>query len=426
MPFLTHSLRPQVTRYIRLSMRCCLMLCLISASSLKASVYDLPQDSDLIGEISTITANKEDTLLDIAIQHNLGYNEIVAANPDIDPWLPHEGAEIILPSLFILPDVVRKGIVINLAEMRLYYFMPQDSDGEALGKAQVVTHPIGIGKEGWSTPTGAASVISKVKNPTWTVPASLIEEKRLEGFDHPKVVPPGPDNPLGDYAMRLSMPSYLIHGTNQPYGVGRRVSHGCIRLYPDSIADLFSRVPLNTPVTIVNKPFKAGYGKEGLYLEVHKPLEEVSKEEVDEIAIMLAGFGAMTREKPVEKGEGEDAVQSVIEAIKSVAQFQDGLPHLVLKGASPPTFIEENHWVVQIGAYTNLPVAERWLNKLKLLDQPAAMIASLEDGMCHLVVGPYDNRETTIKERDRLEDLTGVRGRVQRADRPGMLAACEL
>ncbi|MDH5737789.1 MAG: L,D-transpeptidase family protein, partial [Gammaproteobacteria bacterium] len=365
-----------------------LIMTAVTTRQAMASVYEMPTTGDLIGEVTTVIASKDDTLLELALTYNLGYNEIVAANPDIDPWLPHEGAEVILPSRFILPDVVRKGVIINLAEMRLYYFPPPGEDG----RAWVVTHPIGIGKEGWSTPTGGARIVSKRENPSWTVPASLIEEKRLEGVDHPKVIPPGPDNPLGTHALRLSMPSYLIHGTNQPYGVGRRVSHGCIRLYPDSIADLFQRVPVNTPVMIVNKPFKAGYGEDGLYLEVHKPLDEVSDAEVDELTVMLTGFGviaglntaednhqaknaennevtatppddethlaldaapheqvAATASWPTELSSGlveeeqsnklpaAPSTQTALDRIKGIAQFQDGLPHMVLKGAQPPS-----------------------------------------------------------------------------------------
>ena len=386
---------------------------LLLSSVADAAIYDLPEEGDLIGEIGTVIASADDTLLEIAMKHQIGYNEIMGVNTGIDPWLPQEGAEIILPGLYILPDVPRRGIVINLAEMRLYYFVPV-REGET---PKVITHPIGIGKEGWSTPVGTAKIVSKVKNPTWTVPASLIEEKRLEGIEHPAVIPPGPDNPLGDYAMRLSMPSYLIHGTNQPFGVGRRVSHGCIRMYPDGIEELFGTVPVNTPVTIVNKPYKAGYGRDGLYLEVHKPLEEVSADEIDEIATLLSGIGVMTK---------KNIVETDLETIKGIAYFQDGLPHLVAKGAKPAEVLGMGHWVIQVGAYTNLKIAAEWVERLKSLNESVSTLASLEDGMCHLIVGPFADRETTLIERERLESVIGIKGLVQRADRPGMLAECEL
>jgi L,D-transpeptidase ErfK/SrfK len=229
-----------------------------------------PEGTDVVGVVQVTTAGHEDTLSDLARRYDLGYEAIVAANPGMDPWLPGDGAQVVLPTQFVLPDAPREGLVLNLAAMRLFYYPKPAADEPP----RVITHPIGIGREGWETPQGTAHITQKIEQPTWTVPASVLKEHAENGDPLPPVVPPGPDNPLGEYAMRLSLPSYLIHGTNQPYGVGIRVSHGCVRLYPEDIARLFPEVPEGTPVKIVNQPYLAGWSNGKLYLEAHQPLAE--------------------------------------------------------------------------------------------------------------------------------------------------------
>ena len=229
-----------------------------------------PQGSDVVGRVQVTSARYEDTLLDIARRYDLGYEEIIAANPGVDPWLPGAGTRVVLPTQFVLPGGAREGLVLNLASMRLFYF-PKPAPG---APAEVITHPIGIGREGWLTPQGTMHIIQKKEKPAWTVPESVRREHAEQGETLPKIVPPGPDNPLGDFAMRLSNPSYLIHGTNQPYGVGIRVSHGCVRLYPEDIARLFPLVPMGTSVRIINEPYMAGWCDGQLYLEAHQPLAE--------------------------------------------------------------------------------------------------------------------------------------------------------
>jgi L,D-transpeptidase ErfK/SrfK len=229
-----------------------------------------PEDVDIVGNVQVTTARREDTLSDIARRYDLGYEEIVAANPGVDPWLPGQDTRVILPTQFILPAQERQGLVLNLASMRLFYF-PQAEPGQP---AEVITHPIGIGREGWRTPTGRTRITQKLEKPAWTVPASVRREHVRLGDPLPAVVPPGPDNPLGEFAMRLSRPQYLIHGTNKPWGVGIRVSHGCVRLYPEDIATLFPQVPVGTPVRIINEPYVAGRRDGLLYLEAHEPLAE--------------------------------------------------------------------------------------------------------------------------------------------------------
>ncbi|MFZ8885866.1 MAG: L,D-transpeptidase family protein [Steroidobacteraceae bacterium] len=226
--------------------------------------------SDLVGAVQVTIARHEDTLPDLARRFNVGYEEIVRANPGVDPWLPGEGTRITLPTRFILPDAPRSGVVINLAAMRLFYFLPA-GDGEGL---DVITHPIGIGKVGWSTPEGKTKIISRVKDPTWTPPVSVRREHAKNGDPLPAKVPPGPDNPLGRHMMRFDWPSYLMHGTNKPYGVGMRVSHGCIRLYPEDIEALFDEIKVGTSVTVVNQPYLLGWQGDTLMVQAYGPLED--------------------------------------------------------------------------------------------------------------------------------------------------------
>jgi L,D-transpeptidase ErfK/SrfK len=229
-----------------------------------------PEGNDIVGRVQVAIARQGDSLPEIARRYDLGYEEIIAANPGVDPWRPGEGTPVVLPTAFILPAGAREGMVLNLASMRLFYY-PKDAQGRV---SEVITHPVGIGREGWRTPQGTTRIIQKTANPSWTVPASVRREHAADGDPLPAVVPPGPDNPLGQYAMRLSMPSYLIHGTNKPWGVGMRVSHGCIRLYPEDIARLFPQVPVGTPLRIINEPYVTGWRDGQLYLEAHTPLAE--------------------------------------------------------------------------------------------------------------------------------------------------------
>ncbi|HET8691483.1 MAG TPA: L,D-transpeptidase family protein [Steroidobacteraceae bacterium] len=227
-------------------------------------------DQDVIGQVQVTHSRQEDTFADIARRFNVGYQELVRANPGVDPWLPGEGTEIVLPTEFILPDAPREGIVLNLAQMRLYYF-PKPKKGHE-GPIEVVTHPVGIGKVGWATPEGSTKIVSHVKDPTWTPPASVRKEHAKEGDILPPTVPPGPDNPLGRHMMRLGWPSYLMHGTNKPPAVGMRASAGCVRLYPEDIALLYDAAPDGTKVTVVNQPVLLGWQGDRLLVQAYEPL----------------------------------------------------------------------------------------------------------------------------------------------------------
>jgi L,D-transpeptidase ErfK/SrfK len=208
----------------------------------------------VLGEVKTVVARHEDTLLDLGRAHGVGYEEIVAANPGVDPWVPGVGRRLLLPTAHILPNAPRTGIVINKAELRLYYFP----------KGGTLQHyAIGVGKEGFATPVGTTRIVRKTAKPTWRPTAGSFREKPWL----PKVVPPGPDNPLGEYALYLGWPTYLVHGTNKPFGVGRRVSHGCIRMYPEGVEALFRQVPVGTRVTVVEQDVKVGWHQGELFLQ---------------------------------------------------------------------------------------------------------------------------------------------------------------
>jgi L,D-transpeptidase ErfK/SrfK len=237
-----------------------------------ATVYELPENgSAAFGNDEVIKSHYQDTLLDIARRYSLGYEEIIRANPKVDMWLPGEGTDILLPGRRILPPGPREGVIVNLPEHRLYYF-PKAKKGE---KPVVITYPVSIGKMDWNTPLGQTSVISKQKNPSWYPPESVRKEHIANGDPLPKVVPPGPDNPLGDFAMRLAVGggSYMLHGTNNPMAVGMAITHGCIRMYPEDVAALFPLVPVGTKVWLINDPVKVAYVDGELLLEVHPPVD---------------------------------------------------------------------------------------------------------------------------------------------------------
>ena len=234
-----------------------------AALTLRATAADYPLPApgdDLIGELRVTLARADETLLDIARRHDLGFNEIAAANPGIDPWLPGADARVVLPMQFVLPPGARTGIVINLAQMRLFYFRD--------GSPRVITHPLGVAAELGATPLGSTSVVRKAVDPAWRPPQSIRAARAAAGEILPQVVPPGPNNPLGRHALYLGFAGYLVHGTNRPWGIGMRVSGGCIRLYPEDIESLYPEVPVGTRVRIVDEPFAVGLRNRAAYVQV--------------------------------------------------------------------------------------------------------------------------------------------------------------
>jgi L,D-transpeptidase ErfK/SrfK len=256
-------------------------LCLASLSTAVAAVYELPADgSAMVGTDSRIRLNDQERLFDVARRYGLGYPEIVRANPGADIWSRGEGREILLPGRRILPPTAHEGIVINLPEHRLYYY-PKPGPGKT---QMVITYPVSIGRMDWHSPLGQTRIIAKGRHPNWYPPESVRKEHAARGDPLPKVVPPGPKNPLGEYKMRLAVGdgTYEIHGTNNPVAVGLAVTHGCIRMYPDDVAALFASVPVGTKVWLINEPVKIAYVDGKLLMEVHPSVDgEGQTAEVD-------------------------------------------------------------------------------------------------------------------------------------------------
>jgi L,D-transpeptidase ErfK/SrfK len=323
--------------------RCWLVGLVLLAPAVRAMEFPLPPAGEgVVGSVVQLKAAPDEDLLDIARRHNIGYEEMLAANPGVDPWLP-KGATVNVPTMFILPPVPREGLVINVAELRLYYY-PK-------GGKTVITHPVGIGREGWSTPLGETHIVSKKEGPTWTPPASIRAEHAAMGDILPAVVPAGPDNPLGTHALYLGFKSYLMHGTNKPYGVGMRASHGCIRLYPEDIVSMYETLPVNTPVRVIHQPYKAGWLDGKLYLEAHEPLEE--QRDPDRIPFTPVAKVAIA-------ALGEREIELNWDAMRRVLREHSGVPAVVsreefdFEAAPAPAGTPE-------APATRSPVGGRWM-----------------------------------------------------------------
>lgn len=225
-------------------------------------------NDEVLGEVQIIRTTAQDSLPDVARRFSVGYNEIERANPGVDMWVPGAGRRVVVPTQFVLPDAPHVGIVVNIAQMRLYYFPPRGRDGKEI----VYTYPIGIGRVNWKTPSGVTTVVRKMVNPVWRPPADIREEHAKDGDPLPAEIRPGPNDPMGSRALYLGWPMYAIHGTNKPVGVGMRVSHGCMHLYPEDILQLYDMVPIGTEVRVVNQPFVFGWHRGDLYLQAFGPL----------------------------------------------------------------------------------------------------------------------------------------------------------
>ncbi|MDJ0942628.1 MAG: L,D-transpeptidase family protein [Kiloniellales bacterium] len=291
----------------------CLAALLLAAIAAPAQGQDAgadPRHGDVLGQLRSHEVRKDETLIDIALREGLGFIELRAANPGVDPWLPKVGEALVLPTAHLLPEAPRRGIVVNLAEQRLYHFPPA-------GKP--ASFPVGTGRAGCETPTGETRIVRKRERPTWVPPASI----RAERPDLPAAVPPGPWNPLGDHALDLAWESLVIHGTNQPLGIGRRVSHGCLRLYPADIAALFEAVEVGTEVRIIDQPVKFGWSGGALYLEVHPTQTQADELEASGRFAPEPVFGLDAK---LLRAAGKAAVRLDWETIETVARERRGIP----------------------------------------------------------------------------------------------------
>ena len=279
-----------------------------------------PRSQDLVGRIGFAYVRSDDTLIDLAPASRVGYVELLAANPGVDPWLPPRGTELVLPRARLLPSGRREGIVVNLGDLRLYHF------GEA-GRAW--SYPIGVAKEGFSTPHGQTVVVEKRERPSWYPGPSA----RSDGY--PARVPPGPDNPLGEYALYLGWPAFLIHGTNEPRGVGRHISRGCIRLYPEHIEELYERVAIGTPVRVVNEPIKLGWIGGELHLEANPGWSESMKLDATGArpeASMPRGLHARVR-----SAAGDEVSRVDWSEVERTARLRSGIPTRITRRAEETT-----------------------------------------------------------------------------------------
>ncbi|MDQ3564432.1 MAG: L,D-transpeptidase family protein [Pseudomonadota bacterium] len=379
----------------------------------RQDTFILADDSDVIGELYVITAREEDTFVDLARKYDLGYNELRDANPGVDPWLPKEGTHVILPARHILPDAPREGVVLNLSALRLFFF-PKRKPAEP---RIVVTHPIGIGREDWPTPQGATTVVRKVAKPSWHVPASIRAEHAAKGDPLPAVVPPGPDNPLGEFALRLGFESYLIHGTNKPAGIGMRVSHGCIQLFPEDIDTLYKDIPIGTPVRIVNQPYLAGWRDGILYVEAHKPLDpkrgvaalqEQLRTRLDKIASERGVIDWPRIDKLVDLGRGlplpvernQPDIGSALTAIPAWAAAQPI--------QTAPAIVPSRPWYVQAGSFKNQHTARRVSAIIAHLGPPIPARAVANRGYHQVLAGPFDSRAEAEANARRIEASLGT------------------
>lgn len=263
-------------------------LCFSHASY--SAVYPLPAPGNsVVGKLQWTQSKPGDNFSILGRRYDVGYYELVEANPGVDPDLPNPGTIVVIPTRYVLPNAPRNGLVINLAELRLYYY-PSN-------KNIVITYPVGIGREGWSTPEGGTTVIGKVVNPTWVVPPDIMADRAAHGIKLPPKVTPGPDDPLGGYALYLGFPGYRIHGTNDPSGIGRRSSSGCIRMLPEDVETLFDFVKTGTRVHVVNDAFKAGWDNGKLYLESHVPLQEQQVKLTDNSALVTEVIAQATAKR---------------------------------------------------------------------------------------------------------------------------------
>ena len=389
------------------------LLCLALFSALQAStmqvsaaVYPVPGNDDtIVGQLQYVIAHKSDTLVDLARHFDVGFNEITSVNPTIDPWLPQQGALVVIPSRFVLPAKPWRGIIVNLAEMRLFYFPePEHSAGARL----VYTFPLGVGRYSWPTPLGAYHVVDKIKDPVWTVPASVQHEAKSEGISMPAQVPPGDDNPLGRYALLLNEKGYLIHGTNKPFGIGRRVSHGCLRLYPEDIERLFRHVPRGTPVRIEDTAVEFGQYGGVLYVEsnragTRKVRNHLSTESISQMV-------AMTK-TPLTKREWARISHSLEQSL-SIPIPVTGIPQMANK--SSPMYLQVNSGAKPIVTM-----------RLKGIFGPGIGLATV--GPCGKVrvcsrLGPLDSREMGLAVAELLRDGYSLRSRlIEVNERPDLI-----
>lgn len=305
---------------------CYCLLFLANPYVVLAGVYvDPGEQQAVVGRLQHTLLSGRESLVSLAARKRLGQNAIVLANPELDRWLPATDTIVKLPTFHLLPDVERRGVVINLPEYRLYVY---DTLG-TIGTRVIRTYPISIGRYDWKTPVGQTTITEKIINPTWTPPDSIRREAAETGRTLPAVVAAGPDNPLGQHALRLGWPGYLIHGTNKPMAIGMDVTHGCVRMYPVHIKTLYKILPVGTRVTIINEPVKIGWNGNQLFLEVHPPQDAVSDQELVQNVINLLRTDARVASLTVRT-----------EMIRQIVRAKSGIPTLLAVASGSHTLVD--------------------------------------------------------------------------------------
>lgn len=383
--------------------------------------FELHETTDVVGRLRHTTIQAEETLLDIARAYDLGYDEILAANPGVDPWTPPTGQRVMLPTAHVLPDTPREGIVINLAARRLYYYPPAPHGAPR----RVITHPIGIGREGWATPLGRTKVANKRAAPAWTVPASIRREHAAKGDPLPAVVPPGPENPLGSHALRLGWSSILIHGTSKPAGIGMRVSHGCMQLYPEDIAPLFDAVPVGTPVTVVDQPYLVGLGADGLVLEAHEPLHPAATKRRETVVTGLIK-AAIARHRVADTAHVDLSLANtyatgqagyplpISVGAPAIDDYRAALPAAPLLPTPQATPVGQGDWYVDLGRFKSENNARRLVAMLIHQGPPIPAARQPQDGQYRVLAGPYPSKTAAAAAVRRIKRDLGETGQAIR------------
>ena len=390
--------------------------------------FDLAGDQALIGGIAAVQSRENDTLPDIARHFGLGYNDITAANAGISPWIPAANSRVLLPLQFILPDAPRKGIVLNVANMRMFYYPKKDRN-------KVYTYPVGIGRDGWNTPMGMTSVAVKTPNPDWHVPPSIHREHAAKGHYLPSVVRSGPDNPLGFYAMRLAIGSYLIHGTNKPFGIGMQISHGCVQMYPEDIEVLFKKVSVGTPVRIVHDPYLTAWHEDMLYLEANEPLEKWS-----------AGKSQLKKQvsKELRKIAKQHNVAVDWDKVDKVIQRADGIPTPVLVNSPDVAELSKNavqlarptklygqpdmvaltddDWAMLVATFNNENDARKLAAMLNHQGPPIPARKVQADNAYQVVAGPFKNQKQAKEAASRIRFDFEIESKLLKPQRPKEIA----
>ncbi len=369
------------------------------SDSIASHEFALAPEQTMVGELASVDSRANDTLSDLARHYGLGYNDIALANAHLDPWTLTDQQPVLLPLQFIVPEAPRKGIVLNLANMRMFYFPKNQTNS-------LLTYPVGIGRDGWNTPLGTTQIVAKKANPEWTVPESIHREHQELGDPLPKVIRSGPDNPLGKYAMPLGISGYLIHGTNKPYGIGMQVSHGCVQLYPEDIEALFNKVDVGTPVRIVHQPYLIAWERDMLYLEAHKPLEKWAKQEKQ-----------LQKEarKKLEKIADEHHAEIDWPRVDTVLQRADGIPVPVsqqspdlaelkldavqlqhpdrLYGQPEVNELTDADWSIVAASFAEESEAQKLTAMLNHQGPPIPTRKISKDGVYQVVAGPFKTKK---------------------------------